>query len=115
MTFRVASELNTRVQELIPILLSVIKHHPDNSVRDVLTNQLFTLAKKPDDAFRNIIITGCIALARTINPDRLETELLPQLWEQVSNKHPERRALVAESCGTLAAYVKVARFLILAS
>ncbi len=39
-------------KDLIPVILSVIRNHPEHAVRDHLTSLLFNLAKKPDDAFR---------------------------------------------------------------
>lgn len=97
--------LNKR-EELVPVILSVIRQHDSPEVRDALMNQLFNLIKKPDEGQRMTIMDGCVALARAIGPVRTETELLPQCWEQVTHKHPERRVLVADSCGALAAYVR---------
>ncbi len=97
--------LNKR-EELVPVILSVIRQHDSPDVRDSLMNQLFNLIKKPDEGQRMTIMDGCVALARAIGPVRTETELLPQCWEQVTHKHPERRVLVADSCGALAAYVR---------
>jgi len=52
-------------------------------------------------------VDGCINLAKNIaNSDRIETELIPQIWEQITHKHWERRALVAQSIGSLSPYVK---------
>lgn len=31
-----------------------------------------------------MILTGCVAFARHVGPTRVEAELLPQCWEQVS-------------------------------
>ena len=99
--------LLSKRDELIPVILTVVKHHPDNKVRDELTHMLFNLIKKPDEAERSIIIQGCAALAQSIHPSRVESELLPLCWEQINHKLPERRALVAESCGHLAPFVAV--------
>ncbi|KAG7236980.1 hypothetical protein INR49_032911 [Caranx melampygus] len=52
-----------------------------------------------------MILTGCVAFARHVGPTRVEAELLPQCWEQINHKYPERRLLVAESCGALAPYL----------
>ncbi|XP_008579891.1 PREDICTED: lisH domain and HEAT repeat-containing protein KIAA1468 homolog [Galeopterus variegatus] len=55
--------------------------------------------------FLQMILTGCVAFARHVGPTRVEAELLPQCWEQINHKYPERRLLVAESCGALAPYL----------
>ncbi|XP_053468193.1 RAB11-binding protein RELCH homolog isoform X7 [Ictalurus furcatus] len=52
-----------------------------------------------------MILMGCVAFARHVGPTRVEVELLPQCWEQINHKYPERRLLVAESCGALAPYL----------
>ncbi|KAL7984564.1 hypothetical protein Chor_003134 [Crotalus horridus] len=54
---------------------------------------------------RQMILTGCVAFAQHVGPTRVEAELLPQCWEQINHKYPERRLLVAESCGALAPYL----------
>jgi hypothetical protein len=68
---------------LIPVILTVVKHHPDPKTRDQLTHMLFNLIKKPDENQRHMIMQGCISLAQSIPPERVEGELLPQCWEQV--------------------------------
>ena len=93
-------------KDILPMLLITIQQHPDPQVRDPLTNLLFNLIKKPDEQQRQMIIIGCVALARLIGKERTEGELLPQCWEQITSKYEERRVLVAESCGALAAYSK---------
>uniref|UniRef100_A0A8B9ZGC2 RAB11 binding and LisH domain, coiled-coil and HEAT repeat containing n=1 Tax=Anas platyrhynchos TaxID=8839 RepID=A0A8B9ZGC2_ANAPL len=72
---------------------------------DQLLHILFNLIKRPDDEQRQMILTGCVAFARHVGPTRVEAELLPQCWEQINHKYPERRLLVAESCGALAPYL----------
>lgn len=94
--------------EFMPIILAVITQHGDVKVRDTLSAALFNLIKRPDDAQREAILNGCISLARKISPERFENELLPQCWEQISHKFPERRMLVADACGILATYIKPA-------
>ena len=56
---------------------------------------------------RQVILSGCVAFAKHVGPTRAEAELLPQCWEQITHKYPERRLLVAESCGVLAPYLPV--------
>ena len=50
---------------------------------------------------------GCVAFAKHVGSVRLEAELLPQCWEQITHKYHERRLLVAECCGALAPYIPV--------
>ena len=93
-------------QEFMPILVATLQSHPDAEVRETLSESLFNLIKKPDDQQRQMIINGCISLARRISPDRFEKELLPQCWKQITHKYTERKILVAEACGELSHYVK---------
>jgi len=51
-------------------------------------------------------MNGCVALASIIGPQRTESELLTQVWEQIAEKYAERRALVVDSCGALAGYAQ---------
>ncbi|KAG8571922.1 hypothetical protein GDO81_011829 [Engystomops pustulosus] len=92
-------------QELIPLILCTACLHPEPKERDQLLHILFNLIKRPDDEQRQMILTGCVAFARHVGPTRVEAELLPQCWEQINHKYPERRLLVAESCGDLAPYL----------
>nr|XP_033790886.1 RAB11-binding protein RELCH isoform X3 [Geotrypetes seraphini] len=92
-------------RELIPLILCTACLHPEPRERDQLLHILFNLIKRPDDEQRQMILTGCVAFARHVGPTRVEAELLPQCWEQINHKYPERRLLVAESCGALAPYL----------
>ncbi|KAJ8406908.1 hypothetical protein AAFF_G00291840 [Aldrovandia affinis] len=92
-------------QELIPLILCTACLHPQPRERDQLLHILFNLIKRPDDEQRQMILTGCVAFAQHVGPTRVEAELLPQCWEQINHKYPERRLLVAESCGALAPYL----------
>ncbi|KAK5579381.1 hypothetical protein RB653_009063 [Dictyostelium firmibasis] len=91
-------------EELIPLILVVISNHPDETIRFSLTKLLFNLIKKPNEVQRHVIMRGCMALASFIGPQRTETEILSQCWEQLSEKYPERRVLVADSCGCLSQF-----------
>jgi RAB11-binding protein RELCH len=95
-------------EELLPVLLSVIRQHPDSKARDALTKLLFNLILRPTEDQRQMIMDGCVALARLAGPERTEIELLPQCWEQIIDRYEERRVLVAQSCGALAPYVRPA-------
>ena len=35
--------------------------------------------------YRQMILAGCVAFARYVGATRVETELLPQCWEQVND------------------------------
>ncbi|XP_045152002.1 RAB11-binding protein RELCH [Echinops telfairi] len=62
-------------QELIPLILCTACLHPEPKERDQLLHILFNLIKRPDDE------------------------------QRINHKYPERRLLVAESCGALAPYL----------
>ena len=122
-------------QELIPVLLGVVANHPDSKTRDQLIHIMFNLIKRPDrhqrysynglvlsfhcihtlpsippsslTAYRQMIMNGCVEYAKMCGSLRVESELLPQMWEQISHKYYERRLLVAEACGVLAPYTPV--------
>ena len=85
--------LNKR-EELLPLLIIAIQHHPDSKTRDQLLNLLFNLTKKPELEQRKVILKGFKGIARTLGHQKLESELLPQLWEQLNHKYDERRILV---------------------
>eukprot|EP01133_Synstelium_polycarpum_P015454 gene15454-18335_t len=91
-------------EELIPVILVVIMNHTDETTRFAMTKMLFNLIKRPNEIQRHAIMKGCMALASIVGPSRTETEILSQCWEQLSEKHPERRVLVADSCGCLAQF-----------
>ncbi|XP_027358222.1 RAB11-binding protein RELCH homolog isoform X2 [Abrus precatorius] len=93
-------------EELLPILMCAIEHHPDSRTRDSLTHTLFNLIKRPDEQQRRIIMDACVSLAKNVGEMRTETELLPQCWEQINHMYEERRLLVAQSCGELAEFVR---------
>ncbi|KTF80199.1 hypothetical protein cypCar_00014322 [Cyprinus carpio] len=103
----VPNVLLAKREELIPLILCTACLHPEPKERDQLLHILFNLIKRPDDEQRQMILTGCVAFARHVGPTRVEAELLPQCWEQINHKYPERRLLVAEACGALAPYLPV--------
>lgn len=102
----VPNVLINKREELLPLFIVAIEKSPDGETRANLTNSLFNLIKKPDDAQRKMIMDACVELAQKIGEARTEEELLPCCWEQISHKTPERRLLVASSCGQLARYVR---------
>ena len=91
--------------ELIPLIVAAAALHDDAAARDRLLNVLFNLIRRPDVDQRQMILLGCTAFARHAGAARVETELLPQCWEQLAHRHVERRLLVAEACGALAPHV----------
>ncbi|KAG5027745.1 hypothetical protein JHK87_011259 [Glycine soja] len=68
-------------EELLPLMMCAIEHHPDSSTRDSLTHTLFNLIKRPDEQQRRIIM-------------------------DINHMYEERRLLVAQSCGELAEFVR---------
>lgn len=91
--------------ELIPLIVCSAALHSDSKTRDQLLNILFNLIKRPDVDQRRMILVGCVAFARHAGTERVESELLPQCWEQITHKFIERRLLVAEACGALTQHV----------
>ena len=91
--------------ELIPLLINAAALHPRTRKRDELLGIIFNLIKRPNTEQRQAIMTGCIAFAQHVGPLQTEAELLPQCWEQIYHKYPERRLLVAETCGCLSPYI----------
>lgn len=102
--------LNKR-EEAIPLLISAVHLNPNASERDKLLQQLFNLKKKPSEVERIMILRGIIGIAKNSGKSLVENEILPQCWEQLTHKHPERRLLVAESCTALIPYVSVSTFM----
>lgn len=100
--------LNKR-EEVIPLLISAVHLNPNISERDKLLQQLFNLKKKPSDAERMMILTGIVGIAKSSGKALVENEILPQCWEQLTHKYPERRLLVAESCTALIPYISVSK------
>ncbi|XP_034249824.1 RAB11-binding protein RELCH homolog [Thrips palmi] len=96
--------LNRR-EEVIPLLVTLVRLHPDGKERDGLLHQLFNLKKRPDEEERRLILTGLIYVAQGMECGLVENEVLPQCWEQINHKYVERRLLVAEACGVLAPFV----------
>ncbi|CAM1310177.1 KIAA1468 (predicted), partial [Pycnogonum litorale] len=92
-------------EELIPVILGTVSMHPEASERDKLLHLLFNLIKRPNADQRQVILTGFVMIAKHLGPTKVEAELLPQCWEQISHKYVERRLLVAESCGILAPHL----------
>ncbi|XP_022639595.1 lisH domain and HEAT repeat-containing protein KIAA1468 homolog isoform X2 [Vigna radiata var. radiata] len=89
-------------EELLPLMMYAIEHHPDSRTRDSLTHRLFNLIKRPDEQQRRAFVS----LAKNVGEMRTETESLPQCWEQINHTYEERRMLVAQSCGELAEFLR---------
>lgn len=92
--------------EFLPLILTTIQHHPDLKVRQALADLMFNIVKKPTDKEREYILSAFSSLARRINPDRFETEVISQFWGHMQDKNHERRLLLAEACGQLSPNVK---------
>ncbi|RXG72569.1 LisH domain and HEAT repeat-containing protein [Armadillidium vulgare] len=75
-----------------------------SSLHNIAPNVILSKREKPDKEQRSTILLGLVSLARVLGPSKLEAELLPQCWEQLSHKHTERRLLVAQSVAVLSPY-----------
>ena len=53
-----------------------------------------------------MIVAAFVQLAESSRMDTLETDLFPEICNQVDHAVAERRALVAETCGSLCHFVK---------
>ncbi|CAF1197466.1 unnamed protein product [Rotaria sordida] len=87
--------------DIVPLIIYTSILHPKNDERDRLLKTLFNLFKNPSYHQRQVLLHGCLCFAKQSGPLRVHTELLPQCWENISNKIDERRCLVAEACGIL--------------
>lgn len=96
--------LNKR-EEIIPLLVYATHLHSEPTERETLLHWLFNLKKKPQEEERRCILAGVVSLAKVSTQAVIESELLPQCWEQLSHRHVERRLLVAEACSALAPYI----------
>ena len=96
----VPNVLLAKRDELIPLLLLSIHHDGDDRRRDQLLNLLFNLIKRPDETQRAVIVAGFQKIAENF-PERIESELMPQIWGQLTHKYVERRILIAETCSVL--------------
>ncbi|GMH34414.1 hypothetical protein BSKO_02248 [Bryopsis sp. KO-2023] len=101
----VPNVLINKREELVPVIIALVQEHPVSSERDKLCNLLFNLVKRPNKGQRQVIAGGCVVLAKAVGARRTAEELLPQCWEQVSHKYPERRTLVAEVMGLLVDHI----------
>lgn len=91
--------------DLIPLITCTIRVCRDTNEQERLMSLLFNLIKRPNEEQRRMIISGIIVVLQ-ISPDRSSSLLLPNLWDHVNDKFHERRILLAESCSTLAHYVR---------
>lgn len=97
---------------VLPLMLTAIRHHRKSEERDKLLHLLFNLTKKPDEATREVIVKGFVEIASAVKTSDgggggriIETELLPQLWQQIEHKYAERRVLVAQTCLALIPHI----------
>ncbi|KAL5108085.1 RAB11-binding protein RELCH [Taenia crassiceps] len=95
----------------LPLLIQAICLHPDAEVRDQLLRALFNLfTDSPEVDTREVevkrtvaILRQCRDLATCLGPQRIESELLPQIWSQL-NERPSNslRKLLISACGVIA-------------
>nr|CDS18951.1 lisH domain and HEAT repeat containing protein [Echinococcus granulosus] len=95
----------------LPLLIQAICLHPDAEVRDQLLRTLFNLftdspeadTKEVEIKRAGTILHQCRDLATCLGPQRIESELLPQIWSQL-NERPSNslRKLLISACGVIA-------------
>ncbi|VDD79438.1 unnamed protein product [Mesocestoides corti] len=95
----------------LPLLIQAICLHPDAAVRDQLLRALFNLftespepgSKEVEVKRTDVILPQCRDLATCLGPQRIESELLPQIWSQL-NERPSSclRKLLNSACGVIA-------------
>lgn len=93
--------------DLIPLITCTIRVCHDAKEQERLISLLFNLIKRPNEEQRRMILSGIIVVLQ-VSPHQNSSLLLPNLWDHVSDKFPERRILLAESCASLAHYVRPA-------
>ena len=98
--------LNKR-EEVIPLILSVIRLHTDSAEREKLLQLLFNLKKRPKEDERQLILAGLVAMAKLEDEPMEGEEILTICWEQSQHKYPEKRLLAVECCSVLAPYMSV--------
>ncbi|CAF2150068.1 unnamed protein product [Rotaria magnacalcarata] len=99
---KINSNLNgSKKLDLVPLITYTSILHPKNDERDRLLKTLFNLYKNPSYNQRQVVLHAFLCFAKQSGPLRVHAELLPQCWENISNKIDERRCLVAEACGIL--------------
>uniref|UniRef100_A0A6B2KWQ2 Uncharacterized protein n=1 Tax=Arcella intermedia TaxID=1963864 RepID=A0A6B2KWQ2_9EUKA len=103
---RIVDAVNVeRRSDLLPLLLLAICCNQDENARRKLTQLLFNLIPKPDEAQRSTIANGCIWLANLSSEERVSGELLSEI-QQFDSQYEERRILIAEVCGGIAPHVR---------
>lgn len=91
--------------DLIPLITCTIRVCRDRNEQERLISLLFNLIKRPNEEQRRMILSGIVVVLQ-VSPHQSSSLLLPNLWDHVNDKFPERRILLAESCATLAHYVR---------
>lgn len=105
--------------------------HPDVTEREKLLSSLFNMRRKPNKKERTIIIGGTnerilinwfsnmlhvfIGLSwflKYSNSEFFQNELLPQLWQLLSDKYVEKRLLVAEACSWFSPLISVSFYVV---
>lgn len=92
--------------DLIPLITCTIRVCDDQNEQERLLGLLFNLIKRPNEEQRRMILSGLTVVLQVSPQHQSSTLLLPNLWDHVADKFPERRILLAESCATLAHYVR---------
>ncbi|RNA19956.1 lisH domain and HEAT repeat-containing KIAA1468-like protein, partial [Brachionus plicatilis] len=96
---------------LLPLILasSIVKQEQISRLNikkdQNLIELLFNLIERPDIQQRAMILNTCIQYTKYTGPIYVNNFLLPQFWEQLSEKMEEKRIMVAEACAILAPYI----------
>ena len=100
---------STKKECLIPVILSVIEHHPAQQLRSSLAFYLLNLHKRPNFEQRLSIVEGLTELGSRLNSSgmgaRLDEELVNEVWPLVNHRYPEKRCLALSVISALAPYL----------
>lgn len=87
--------------DLLPLIVStaaLIPRQSDTHVSDKLLYTFFDLIPSPNVLHRKLIVSALVTLAHVYTEKRVQEEILPIIWEQLTNRSPERKILIIDSC-----------------
>ena len=79
---------------LVPVITRVIEHHPSASTRASLVYSLLNLYRKPTADQRVTLAEGLFLMSQRIDAQRVEQEVVPELWGLLSHRYYEKRTLL---------------------
>nr|XP_014279343.2 lisH domain and HEAT repeat-containing protein KIAA1468-like [Halyomorpha halys] len=95
------------LQRIVPLLVCLIALQGDPALRENLVHCLLEIKKRPTIEDRSIILSGMARACETLSEAAIEHHVLPQCWQLMSHKYPEKRALVAQVCPRISLYISV--------